>query len=229
MSILWVAVLALAASPDQGGTSAASPSSSSSPAAAQEQPLIAPRTGKELADAARAALRQWAKPSNENAPTAAREFIALYRELQVDAKLSRSQREDLRLKVRGRLLQLAQQIAKYTAKEAKNRPVSVKLPGNEGVLAQWGGGFGPGAGFGGGAGFGAGGGAVGGANQAGGDDGQTLVELIQSVVKPTTWDTVGGPSSIQYWRTQHALIITAPDEVHEDVTFMLEQLRRASN
>jgi hypothetical protein len=232
MSAVWIVVLALGGPPLDFVPPA---NSSPSPYQTSEETSVVPmRTGRELADATRAALRQWARVPEKDANSAAREFLGLYREIQADTKLAKSQREELRGKVRGRLIQVGHQISKRLAREKVGGPASVatvnsiKLPGNGAPLAQWGGGFAPG-GFGGG-GFGPGAGmGVGGQNQGVNDDGATLVELIQQVVSPTIWDANGGPASIQYWRGQRALIVAAPDDVQENVGEVLEQLRRASN
>jgi len=71
------------------------------------------------------------------------------------------------------------------------------------------GGFGPG---------GAGGGA-----QA---DFDSLIDLITSTVKPTSWDAVGGPGSIAPFETNLSLVISQTQEVHEQIVDLLEQLRR---
>jgi hypothetical protein len=224
MSILWVTVLVLSASGDQASSSTPSSSPSlASSAATEQQPVVPLRTGKELGDAVRSALKQWARPTDKQASAAAREFLAIYKELQADTRLAKSQREELRSKVRSRLIQLGRQIANREAREGRG-PASVKVPGNERVLAQMGG-FAPGMGWGGaGAGMG-----LGGRTAQADDDGQILIDLIQQVVTPVIWDSNGGPASISYWRNQRALVVSAPGEAQEEVGYVLEQLRRASN
>jgi hypothetical protein len=224
MSILWVTVLVLSGPPLHYEGTSSTPSASPPLVSSEQEPLVPPRTGKELGDAVHNALKQWARPTDKQANSAAREFLTLYKELQTDTRLAKAQREELRTKVRGRLIQLARQIAKRETREGKGGPATVKVPGNERVLAQMGG-FAPGMGFGGaGAGMG-----LGGRTAQADDDGQVLIDLIQQVVTPAIWDSNGGPASISYWRNQRALIVSAPGEAQEDVGYLLEQLRRASN
>lgn len=58
------------------------------------------------------------------------------------------------------------------------------------------------------------------------DYGRLLVELIQQTISPATWDVNGGASSIQYYRPKHALVIRAPQTVHDDIAPLLLQLRK---
>jgi hypothetical protein len=231
---LWIAVVALAVVPGDGSSLADAPTPS---VVAQQQPLVPPRNGRELQDAVRAAMRRWARVSGKEADLAARDFLALYHELQADDQLARAQRQDLGTKVRSRLLKLSEQIKKRVAVEkrlAKNRqPESVDAAATGGVLAQVGG-FGRQGGFampgfgrpavGGGM---MGGGPFGGGGQYSYDHGQELVELIQQIIAPHTWDVNGGLGSIYYWRPHRALIIRQTGEVHDQIGGVLEQLNRA--
>ena len=74
---------------------------------------------------------------------------------------------------------------------------------------------------------GAGGGVLGGANQD--DDGQELADLIQAVITPDFWEVNGGPGAIVYFQSQHAWVVRATTQAHEDVATLLEALRRAGN
>jgi hypothetical protein len=224
MSMVFIAVLVLSASPGEGLIWPETPQPAASPAAPAnkvQQPLLPLRTGRELERAAHAALRRWAKADEHDADAAARQFIVLYKELQSDTRMAASERELLRTKIRGRLVQLSQIIVRREARLAKERPASVLHLGPAGgVLAQQAPqGFGPAGGAG-------GGGPVGNADD---DNGQQLVDLIQSTISPQTWDVNGGPGSIYYWRPQRALVISAPGEVHDAVGDVLEQLNRAGN
>lgn len=58
------------------------------------------------------------------------------------------------------------------------------------------------------------------------DYGPLLVELIQQTISPQRWDVNGGISSIQYWRPGNALVIRAPQPVHEEIAPLLMQLRK---
>ncbi len=66
-------------------------------------------------------------------------------------------------------------------------------------------------------------GGLGGGSQA---DFDSLIELITSTVKPTSWDAVGGPGSIAPFQTNLSLVISQTQEVHEEIVDLLEQLRR---
>lgn len=70
---------------------------------------------------------------------------------------------------------------------------------------------------------GAGPGGLGGGAQA---DFDSLIELITSTVKPTTWDAVGGPGSIAPFETNLSLVVSQTQEVHEEIDDLLQQLRR---
>lgn len=234
MSTLWIAVLALAVVPGDGSL----PGGASTPSAAvAEQLLVPPRTGTELRDAVRSALRRWARADGKQAEPAARELLLLYGELQADDELARSQSLELRTKLRSRLFKLSEQITKRVAIEkrlAKNRQpksVDAAVLGN-GVLAQVGGfggaggiampGF-AGAGFGG---PGLGGGMMGGGGPYGFDHGPELVDLIQQTISPQTWDVNGGLGVIYYWRPGRAMVIRQTGEVHRQIGGLLEQMGR---
>jgi general secretion pathway protein D len=64
---------------------------------------------------------------------------------------------------------------------------------------------------------------MGGATQA---DFDTLIDLITSTIAPTTWDTVGGPGSIEGFPTNLSLVISQTQDVHEQIADLLDQLRR---
>jgi hypothetical protein len=221
MSPLLTAVLALAALP----TEAVRPGAS---AVFVRESRVGLRTGADLRDAVRDALPRWARPTDTRADEAARVFLRLHEELRADTELSRSQRKYFLTKVRIRLNQLSDQITKRIAREkrlAKGRkPKSVQLPDDKGpALAQQqgrpGGGLAPRLGMG-GAGFGGRPGQV-------PDHGQELVDLIQTVIRPESWDVNGGPGTIYYWYPGRALVIRQMGDVHGQVGGALDQLRRA--
>lgn len=257
---LLVVVLTFSAAADE-----APPTTASSPdtaLAASQDPVppeqTAPplRTGAELRKVIRDSMRQWARVDDDRADEAARRLLALYTELRADAEMSRVQRENYRVKLRGRLLSLGKQITKRIAREerlAKRdgvKPDQLNARAKPAPLAQVAPGFGGpgfrGGGFRGGAGgpamggFGGrpmgGGGAAFGQLGAGGfgapgaqanDNGQQLVNLIQATIAPQSWDVNGGPGAIRYWRPGQALIIRQTEERHEEVLDLLLQLRRA--
>jgi len=223
MSTLWIAVVCLAVAPAESvaAQDEVSPGTASSGIAAEEVRLVSFRTGIELRDAARDALRRWAKVGDKDATLAAGEFLVLYRELQADTEMARSVREPLRNKLRSRLLGLSTQIQTRAAVERRlareKKPESVDATKQREVLGQ----------------LGFSGqtdwpnsmqGAFGGAAGANNDYGEDLVELIQITISPTTWDVNGGPGAIYYWRPGRALVVTAPGEVHDQIGDVLKQL-----
>jgi len=69
-------------------------------------------------------------------------------------------------------------------------------------------------------------GATGGAPE---DYGEELVDLIQTVIAPHSWDINGGPGSIYYYRHLHVLVIRQTGQVHGRVGGALNNLRAAGN
>jgi len=66
-------------------------------------------------------------------------------------------------------------------------------------------------------------GSMGGASMA---DFDTLIDLITSTIAPQSWDTVGGPGSIEGFPTNLSLVVSQTQEVHEQIADLLDQLRR---
>jgi type II secretory pathway component GspD/PulD (secretin) len=208
---------ALSAGTDPEAAPAPPVASSGAPA----QAVVPPRSGTQLKQAIDEALARHARTSDKQADAAARELIVLYEELEQDHVLRPALHQDLRTKLRNRLAQLALQISKRQAREArldKNRPLSVRLNKDGTVLGQQFGGAGQGGGMGGGA-----------ANNAAADSGDDLVSLIQTTIAPKSWDANGGPGTIYYWKIQHALVVRNTQEVHQDLADLIEQLNRASH
>ena len=56
-------------------------------------------------------------------------------------------------------------------------------------------------------------------------DYETLIETLQSTVRPQSWDMVGGPGSIK--GLQGALIVSQSQEVQQEIFSLLEALRKA--
>jgi len=238
MSPLLAALLALAAPPSEGTDPVASPPAATAekeaaptvqaPLAKKAAPYV-PRTGEKLRAATRAAMRRWARPSYAQADAAAREFITIHGELRADDQLARAQREYFLQRVRSRLMRLSHQITvriahqKRLATSARRKSgdaseekadettppePTAASPGSYVPEVSTAGAFG------------------GGAFQPA-DNGQQLVDLIQTVIRPDSWDINGGPGSIYYWRPGHALVIRQMGEVHDEIGGVLGQLRRA--
>lgn len=233
MSPVLIALLALAAPPLEGNEEAAPPLAAVSvqEAVSPEKAAPAPRKGAELRDAVRAALRRWAKPADAEADAAAREFLALYGELQSDDQLSRSQRQYFSQRVRIRLMQLSDQITLRVARQrrlAKARKAeSGESPRAKADSMETSQGTAGGSRDGYLSPLAAAEAARGGGAMRMPDHGEQLVELIQTVIRPETWDVNGGTGSIYYWYPGRALVIRQMDEVHEEIADVLGQLRRA--
>ena len=61
------------------------------------------------------------------------------------------------------------------------------------------------------------------------DYGPALVELIQRTIAPGFWDVNGGPGTIVYYAPLRALVVRATGEIHGNVRGALGGLRRAGN
>ena len=71
-----------------------------------------------------------------------------------------------------------------------------------------------------------GGGGGGGASFA---DFTSLIDLIQTTVSPDTWEALGGPSTMREYAQNLSLVISTTSEVHDQITELLESLRRLQN
>lgn len=115
-----------------------------------------------------------------------------------------------------------------TGLAANNTPMSPTSM-NPNILAQ--GGFtAPGA-----FGFGGNGGHQGQTTQPGSMGGgaiadfDSLMELIQTTVVPDTWEALGGPSTMSPYPANLSLVVSTTSEVHDQITQLLESLRRLQN
>jgi hypothetical protein len=61
------------------------------------------------------------------------------------------------------------------------------------------------------------------------DYGPDLVDLIETVIAPSTWERNGGPGSIYYYRPLRVLVIRQTGEVHGQIGDTIGALRRAGN
>lgn len=221
MASLTLMVLVLATVPESGDAAPA--------AAAVSAAEVPRRAGDELREATETALRRWSRVGAVEADQGARELLVLYEELLADHELPAVRRESLRVRVRYRLGELSRQISQRIAVEERgNKPPAVAPPAGLNVNAQ----LLPQpqrAGRGGAAPIrAAGGGQMTRRTGQAGDGGQALVELIQNVIAPSTWDVNGGNGSIRYWRPGHALVVRQTEQIHEDVGGLLRQLERAN-
>ena len=60
-------------------------------------------------------------------------------------------------------------------------------------------------------------------------EGEELVELIQKTICIDTWEINGGNGTIYYYGPTKSLVVNQTAEVHEEISALLEQLRRAGN
>jgi hypothetical protein len=162
-----------------------------------------------------------------NVPEVVR-LIELYREMAAHPKHDTSAfLAELGLKVRARLqlvcdhLERKNSAAERKAKKKVDSPADVTPETH--VLAQQ---------------LGPGGGAPGqgqGAQPAGGrpggpqsfDYGPELVDIIQTVISPSTWDINGGRGAVVYYAPLRVLVVSAPDDVHPQIGDLLGQMRAA--
>jgi hypothetical protein len=173
-----------------------------------------------------AALRDEAisRKQGPNSPAVMR-LVELYREMAAHPRRDESPLlAELGLKLRSRLEDVCDHIERKTARAkqpAKKQPATPRdiTPAST-VLAQQAGLAGGGVGQGGQP------GARPGAAQPI-DYGADLVDLIQRVISPGTWDINGGRGAIVYFAQQRVLVVSAPDEIHNDVSGLLGQLRAA--
>ena len=183
--------------------------------------------GSDLCDAIHRALRDWARPADQDVDRAAREFLKLSGDLRRDTRIAGRTRLELQAKLRYRLAELSVRIRNRTAKgkagAAGAEIATVKVPPAKGDnLAQVG--FGPGM-AGRGMGPAAGPGAKSGTAGADDDNGQMLVDLIQKTISPNSWDVNGGPGTIYYWYPGRALVIGQTDDVHDLIGGVLGQMQ----
>ena len=66
----------------------------------------------------------------------------------------------------------------------------------------------------------------GGAGGAAMADFDTLIELITTTIAPDSWDEVGGPGAVESFPTNLSLVISQTQDVHEQISDLLDQLRR---
>jgi type II secretory pathway component GspD/PulD (secretin) len=53
-----------------------------------------------------------------------------------------------------------------------------------------------------------------------------LINLIRSTIAPTSWDTMGGPGTLEYFPLNHALVINQTPDIQEQIQDLLSALRR---
>jgi hypothetical protein len=177
---------------------AAEPAATTSPSTAVQKSY----SGEALRAAVRDALRRQVTARDE---AAIREMISLYGQVQTDTSLARSQRESLRLSLRGKLLRLGTALEHRVAVADK-----VRLPAQPAILAQQ---------------VPAMPGAQPQRPPVPADHSQELLELIQDTIAPASWEVRGGGGTIRYWSLGHAMVVRQTGEVHESLGHLLIDLR----
>ncbi len=163
---------------------------------------------------------KWAKVKGEdNCRQAALDYIDLVVALSKDDLLPLEVKKPLDAQIKYRLKSLCVTLTAYNQQHQKARLAAEKAQsvalknGNNGILAQQGN-------------F---------ANALNPEnaqtsnyekEGQELVELIQKTIRTQTWESNGGPGQIQYWGQQKVLVISQTLEAHEEISALLEMLRR---
>ena len=59
-------------------------------------------------------------------------------------------------------------------------------------------------------------------------DFDSLIDLIKTTVKPTSWDDTGGAGSITPFENNLSIVVSQTQEVHEEIEQLLEKLRTVS-
>lgn len=227
MQALLFIACALAAAPDP---SAKTSQSAQAPQRSVVAPVQVPkRTLQEWREVVQEALKAQAAANETQQPAATLRLVNIYRELVAAGSLYSGEDKRLRSLVRARLLRVGDEVGQdlrtrtahiKSAKQASGKPAQApaRLEQDRLVLAQWRGAL---AQF--------GGPAAGGGAQARDDDGEELVDLIQSVISPDFWEKNGGPGTVVYFQSLHVLAVRATTEKHEQIADLLEALRRAGN
>lgn len=57
-------------------------------------------------------------------------------------------------------------------------------------------------------------------------DFDSSIDMITSTIQPTTWDSVGGPGSVAGFGPTLDLVVTATDDVHEEIEDLFQRLRQ---
>ena len=57
-------------------------------------------------------------------------------------------------------------------------------------------------------------------------DFNSLTDLLTSTIAPDSWDSVGGQASVRHYETTLSLVIRQTQKVHEEISDLLDQLRR---
>lgn len=178
----------------------------------------------------------------EERSAAVQQLVVLFQELERDPRTPTSEAlQEYRSKARGRLVSVQAELRRQMARQHKAKQGTRRSPTSAEILEQqvlaeeqrtlaqqltmqvtlahYASG-GPGQIFA-TAGVGNGGGLV----QA--DNGEALLELIETTIAPQSWAAQGGPGSIVYYRPLMCLVVRATGDTHRGVGGLLNALRQA--
>lgn len=179
----------------------------------------------EIADALQAESRA---ASNAERLVTVKRLAALYTELQSHKRIAKS--ELLQRKRRRILLRLVSIFEEVTSAvvprvvakgsdpsmKTSDRHVAAIVPGDLALLQAVGGGVQAAAG---------GVGPVAATGMSGRSDyREQLIDVITRTIVPDTWETVGGPSSIVYYEQGLALVVRAPQAIHDKMANLMANL-----
>ncbi|MDW8078457.1 MAG: hypothetical protein RMJ16_06165 [Thermoguttaceae bacterium] len=178
-------------------------------------------------------MKRWVSPSPADLPQAASELLELYLRIAGDSSIGLAEKRTLQRRLAVRLGRLKDSLRRAAAGGSSAKPVvnahqlnEESLPSehseNKQPLTAAG--------------------SIGANSSAGGEKStdllplgggaspdwyaEKLIELIETVVRPETWEVNGGRGRIFYWPPGQALIIRQTEEVHREVGTLLELLRR---
>jgi hypothetical protein len=172
-------------------------------------PTETPAPADELRSQVRLALRQPLKTLAVAPYDETRTLVQLYVQLQSDGTLPSGERERLQNLVRTRLAQARGAIARSIRRRQTEveRTARRQDSGSETSSAPDSRIDGP---------------AGGGSPQ---NEGQELVELIESTIAPASWEARGGRGVVKYWAPGHALVIRQTRDVHEQIGGVVGAMR----
>jgi hypothetical protein len=136
----------------------------------------------------------------------AEKLVVLYRQTSAAKDISAAERARLQARLKSRLTRLAEAISRDVSQARTASQATKAVESTAGSTAPP---VSPRA--------------AGGAPQ---DDGQALVELIQTTIAPSSWDVNGGRGTIYYWPAWHVLVVRQTDDVHEQIGGVMHAMRK---
>jgi hypothetical protein len=215
----WIFIWLLAATPASGDPAAdpqvtdardrAAPSLSGS-RPSDVTPAASSKSPRQLRAAIHEALCETAKPGPGRA-AAIRRLVDLHADLLDDTQMLDEDRSTLERVVRARLKKLSGELKQAAAKRsatdgspvASRPPVKLRAPANASPASQI---------------QAPGGGDV--------DEGEALVELIESTIFPPSWERNGGLGTIRYFAPAQAIVVRQTDVAHDNLHELVEALRK---